>query len=33
MKPEKMAAIVAENEELSKIIAASIRTAGGFERT
>ena len=33
LSAEKMSAIVAENEELCKIIAASIRTAGGFERT
>ena len=32
LSAEKMSA-VAENEELCKIIAASIRTAGGFERT
>ena len=30
--PEKMTAVVAENEELPKIVAASIKTAGGFER-
>jgi four helix bundle protein len=30
---EKMTSIVAENEELCRIIAASIKTAGGFERT
>jgi four helix bundle protein len=29
---EKMSPIVAENAELCRIIAASIRTAGGFER-
>jgi len=29
---EKTIAIVAENEELCRILAASIRTAGGFER-
>jgi len=29
----KMAAIIAENEELCRIIAASIKTAGGFDRT
>jgi four helix bundle protein len=33
LSPDKMSAIVAENEELSRIIAASIKTAGGFERT
>jgi len=33
MTPEKMSAVVAENEELCKIIAASIKTAGGFDRT
>ncbi len=30
---EKMIAIVAENQELCRIIAASIRTAGGFDRS
>jgi four helix bundle protein len=30
---EKLAAIVAENDELCRIIAASIKTAGGFERS
>jgi four helix bundle protein len=29
---ETMSAVVAENEELCKIIAASIKTAGGFDR-
>jgi hypothetical protein len=29
---EKMSPIVAENAELCRIIAASIRTAGGLER-
>jgi four helix bundle protein len=29
----KMSAIIAENEELCRIIAASIKTAGGFDRT
>jgi len=29
---DKMRSIVAENDELCRIIAASIRTAGGFER-
>jgi four helix bundle protein len=29
---EKVSATVAENKELSRIITASIRTAGGFER-
>ena len=33
MTPEKMSAVVAENEELCKIIAGSIKTAGGFDRT
>ena len=33
MTPEQMSAVVAENEELCKIIAASIKTAGGFDRT
>jgi four helix bundle protein len=33
MMSEKMTPIVAENEELSKIVAASIKTAGGFDRT
>ena len=33
LSPEKMSEIVAENNELCRIIAASIRTAGGFERT
>jgi four helix bundle protein len=32
LSPEKMSPIVAENEQLCRIIAASIRTAGGFER-
>ena len=32
-KEDRMSAVVAENEELCRIIAASIRTAGGFERT
>jgi four helix bundle protein len=32
LPPEKMSAIVAENQELGRIIAASIRTMGGFER-
>jgi four helix bundle protein len=32
LSPENMAAIVAENDELCRIIAASIKTAGGFER-
>ena len=31
--PEKMSGIVAENDELCRIIAASIKTAGGFERS
>jgi four helix bundle protein len=30
--PEKMSSLVAENQELCRIIAASIRTAGGFNR-
>jgi four helix bundle protein len=30
---EKMTAIVTENAELCRIIAASIKTAGGFDRT
>jgi len=30
---EKMSPIIAENTELCRIIAASIKTAGGFERT
>jgi four helix bundle protein len=30
---DKIVAILAENEELSRIIAASIRTAGGFDRS
>jgi four helix bundle protein len=33
LSPESMSAIVAENQELCRIIAASIKTAGGFERT
>jgi four helix bundle protein len=33
LSPEKMTVIVAENNELCRIIAASIRTAGGFERS
>ena len=33
LTPQKMSAVVAENEELCKIIAASIKTAGGFDRT
>src|SRR5215468_6381847 len=33
MTSEKLSAVVAENEELCKIIAASIKTAGGFDRT
>jgi four helix bundle protein len=33
MTPEKMSALGAENEELCKIIATSIKTAGGFDRT
>src|SRR5438552_5046200 len=32
LSPEKLTAVVAENEELCRIIAASIKTAGGFER-
>jgi four helix bundle protein len=31
--PEKMATIIAENDELCRIIAASIKTAGGFDRS
>jgi four helix bundle protein len=31
--PGRMSGIVAENDELCRIIAASIKTAGGFERT
>jgi four helix bundle protein len=30
---EKITAIVAENQELCRIIAASIKTAGGFDRS
>jgi len=30
---EKMRPIIAENEELCRIIAASIKTAGGFDRS
>lgn len=30
---DKIIAIVAENEELSRIIGASIKTAGGFDRS
>ena len=30
---DKMRSIVAENDELCRIIAASIRTAGGFDRS
>jgi four helix bundle protein len=33
LSQENMPAIVAENDELCRIIAASIRTAGGFDRT
>jgi hypothetical protein len=29
---DKLVAIVAENEHLCRIIAASIKTAGGFDR-
>jgi four helix bundle protein len=29
---EQISGIIAENEELCRIIAASIKTAGGFER-
>jgi four helix bundle protein len=32
LSEKKTTAIVAENEELCRIIAASIKTAGGFER-
>jgi len=30
---EKISAIIAENDELCRIVAASIKTAGGFERS
>jgi four helix bundle protein len=30
---DELAGIVAENEELCRIVAASIRTAGGFDRS
>ena len=33
LSPGKMSSVIAENEELCKIIAASIKTAGGFDRT
>jgi four helix bundle protein len=33
LAPGKISAVNAENEELCKIIAASIKTAGGFDRT
>jgi four helix bundle protein len=33
MTPERISVVVAENDELCKIIAASIKTAGGFDRT
>src|SRR5262245_54215451 len=33
IKPENTSAVVAENSELCRIIAASIKTSGGFERT
>jgi four helix bundle protein len=33
LSPPKMSTVIAENEELCKIIAASIKTAGGFDRT
>ena len=33
IKPEKLSAVSAENTELCRIIAASIKTAGGFDRT
>jgi four helix bundle protein len=33
LSPEKMSAVIAENQKLCRIIAASIKTAGGFERT
>ena len=33
LSPDKMIGIVAENEELCRIIAASIKTAGGFDRS
>ena len=33
LEPENMVPVVAENEELCRIIAASIKTAGGFDRT
>ena len=32
LSQDKIVAVLAENEELSRIIAASIKTAGGFER-
>src|SRR5215468_5205788 len=32
LSPDKIISIVAENRELCRIISASIRTAGGFER-
>jgi len=32
LPPDTMSPIVAENQELCRIIAASIKTAGGFER-
>jgi len=32
LRSDKIVAVVAENEELCRILAASIRTAGGFER-
>src|SRR5437870_10749244 len=33
LRSDKIVAVVAENEELCRILAASIRTAGGFERS
>ena len=33
LSKERSVAIIAENEELCRIVAASIRTAGGFDRS
>ena len=33
LPPDKTIAIVAENDELCRVIAASIRTAGGFDKS
>ena len=33
LSPDKIIGIIAENEELCRIVAASIKTAGGFDRS